>query len=368
MVFSNQELLAKISELIEKKFSELIEKKLDNLIVEKFAEQNSNFDTQKLKEEIHSEVRNEFAELSNEISRLREQNERLLKSNNDLFAQNEQYRNSIEDIQSCDSGKEHFEVENDDADSSASDESEEVFVEDEREFFDCLILSDSIYRHVGKPCPKTDNMGPLIDTFKIGNVRVLKTIIPGACCDRLWAEAARLNNIYTFGLVILSVGTNYVPSTHAHFRQTYQQKPFEFPANIPPEKRRDFLMKSARNVIRWRQCITPVSQVISDITTLIRRLGTLFFCDVSFSIILPQKNLSCIRAIGHINSTIIDFCQNNGYGYILHPQFKMINGKLDLSLFATDGVHLRSRGIDVIFTNLRDHIEEDLAYENSYFA
>ena len=137
--------------------------------------------------------------------------------------------------------------------------------------------------------PKKRGLAPLKDTFTIENVRFMKFVVPGARCDRLWVEAANLNKDYSFGQVILSVGTNYIPSTHGEFRQTYQRKPFKSLAKIPPAKRRDYIINSARDDTRWRETsnITPVTDVIADITSLIRRVGYLFSCDVSFSCILP---------------------------------------------------------------------------------
>ena len=373
MVLSNQDLWTKISGLVEEKFKLVAEQQLDELVNQKIAEKCDTIDARKLKEEIHTEVKNELAELSNEITRLREQNERLLQSNNTLLAQNEHFRKSIDDIQSCDSGKQHIVDDPEDFDGADDvslprvDEDDVVFEEDNREYVDCLILSDSIYRHVGKVIPQKRTLAPLKDSFTIGNVRIMKFVVPGARCDRLWAEAANLNKDYSFGQLILSVGTNYVPSTHAQFRQNYQrpfnQRPFNL-AKIPPAKRRDFLIKNARDDIRWNETssITPVTDVIADITSLIRRIGYLFDCDVSFSAILPQKDLSCIRGIADINSALLDFCKGNRYGFIQHPQFMISNSKVDFSLFAIDGVHLRTKGIDILFSNLKVFIENEFEF------
>ena len=370
MVLSNQDLWTKISALIEEKFKKVAEEKLDDLVKLKFDEKCNSFDSSKLKNEIQAEVRNELAELTNEIARLREQNERLLQSNNNLIAQNEQYRKSLDDIQSVDSGKQLNDDDAEDVDDEAAslpsidEEDDVIFEDDNREYFDYLILSDSIYRHVGKILPRKRDLAPLKDTFNIGNVRFLKFVVPGARCDRLWAEAANLSKEYSIGHVIVSVGTNYIPSTHARFRQTYhQRKPFNL-AKIQPAKRRDYIINSARDDIRWRETsdITPVADVIAEITSLIRRLGYLFCCDVSFSSILPQKDLSCIRGISDTNSALLDFCNRNGYGFIQHPQFMVSNNKVDFSLFAMDGVHLRTQGIDILFSNLKDFIENDFDF------
>lgn len=38
------------------------------------------------------------------------------------------------------------------------------------------------------------------------------------------------------------------------------------------------------------------------------------------------------------------------------------NNKVDFSLFAMDGVHLRTKGIDILFSNLKDFIENDFDF------
>ena len=75
--------------------------------------------------------------------------------------------------------------------------------------FDILIISDSIYRHVGGACPKTTGPSPAIHMqYEMDGKRVKKVIVPGGRCPRLLAEAASIAQQHLFNEVIVHVGTN----------------------------------------------------------------------------------------------------------------------------------------------------------------
>ena len=92
-----------------------------------------------------------FSDLYAEISGLKETNEKLIEINKALISQNKDLRLSL-------SGSSQSDVFAEDIDSvkrrnySVADEEDDVDVYEERddgkEFYDCLLLSDSIYRHI----------------------------------------------------------------------------------------------------------------------------------------------------------------------------------------------------------------------------
>ena len=80
--------------------------------------------------------------------------------------------------------------------------------------YDLLVLSDSIFRHVGGDCPKSNSQkGALITEVEIYHSRndkssFLRAVVTGARSTRLYAEALLLLNEYKFKEIIVHVGTN----------------------------------------------------------------------------------------------------------------------------------------------------------------
>ena len=135
-----------------------------------------------------------------EIKELKATNEKLLLINKSLIDQNKQLRNSkciVEEVVS--------EIIENMLDVVYVDEHCDAVAISEvsKTHYDCLLLSDSIYRHVGKSIPKTP--GParaLYQKLDIRGVTILKVIIPGARCDRLWSEAVLISATHTFSEII----------------------------------------------------------------------------------------------------------------------------------------------------------------------
>ena len=81
-----------------------------------------------------------------------------------------------------------------------------------------LVISISIYRHIGVACPKKKKdpklpswAKPSIHTiFTMEGKKVKKVVVPGARCPRLLSEVASISQEHSFNEVIVHVGTNYM--------------------------------------------------------------------------------------------------------------------------------------------------------------
>ena len=171
MGLTNKELLAKIENILEAKFDE------------------------------------KFSQLSSEIEALKQTNTNLININKVLIAQNQALRANL----TSDDTKVDIAVDtlNDAATAAttantATDPGNDARVNKIHK--DVVILSDSIYRHVGSECPKKKPLEVVYSEFQLGSLSILKVICPGARCDRLFAEASFLHQTHTFGHVIVNVG------------------------------------------------------------------------------------------------------------------------------------------------------------------
>ena len=286
---------------------------------------------EKIEAVFEEEIDSKFQDLFNVIRDLKSKNETLIQLNNVLIEHNRQLRSrsvvsneSVDDDDDDDgSGKEAF---NGTDEEVVSPPPTNVGT---KKHFDVLIISDSIYRHVGIECPKDRSAftpRPIISTFDIGQITFMKVVCPGARCDFLWAEAVLLNVNYNFDHVILHVGTNYVPNS----------------MNNNPRSPLD---------------------TSDEICQLLNAIGPLLQAKVSYSYILPRLDLSVIDGINAINTTIFEYCSANNIAYMpMCLSFKRVKGVLDRSLFANDGVHLSRKGVAAIFNCMCDHVHHELKY------
>ena len=276
-----------------------------------------------------------FDELYHEIRELKSTNTHLIQNNKSLIAQNKELRSAsvftsdaVDDVvddfaepffdntQSYGLSGAHDTVDVD----TAVDATPTAHARPKR-IIDVLILSDSIFRHVGTECPKEQDVKfhnttlPIVSNFSMGNLDIMKVIVPGAQCDRLLRIAAELHAKFSFEHVVVNVGTNYV-----------------------------------------RQLI-PCPDVATDISGLLKSMDILFECKVTWSCILPQRNLGLIRGINVINYLVADFCAANGYGFLQCTRFLQLNGNLDMSLFARDGIHVSRKGAEALFTSFSHHLK-----------
>ena len=252
-----------------------------------------------------------FQELYSEIRELKHMNDNLIQINNALIEQNKELRCSSMDEEIVDIA---------DVNVITTSPINAVPVETKKHF-NVLIISDSIYRHVGVECPKDNSVkSAIVSSFNIGQISVMKLVCPGARSDRLWAEAALLNIKFVYDHVVVHVGTNYVPN-----RFNYNP--------IPPLATSD------------------------EISHLLDEIGTLFQAKVSFSCILPRLDLPVVDSINFVNTRLYEHCSENGIGFIQCLAFKRIMGSLDGSLFAYDGVHLSRNGVSAMFNCFAEHVK-----------
>jgi hypothetical protein len=212
--------------------------------------------------------------------------------------------------------------------------------------FHALVLSDSIYRHVGGDCPKKKKgveqwpieQDILIPTSKSASpsnppIKLKKVVMPGAKCDRLFYEAVRLSREFEFQLVVIHVGTNYFKELHP-------------------------------------------SDAIKEICEFLTRAKEIFKCNVTFSPILPRFLPKVIleqydgtftssqlthrlnRTIRKMNEAIYLHCQQEKIDSMLCPEFFMDDDfpVPDKKLLALDGCHLSRGGVVAMETALFEHI------------
>ena len=214
--------------------------------------------------------------------------------------------------------------------------------------YDILIISDSIMRHVGEVCPKVDEPAsdrakvlkehrtttmlaeskPIHSEFWIHGLSVYKVVIPGARVNRLWAEAAVLSRTHDFGHVIAHVGINYIPSPRKNFVLLHREK------------------------------------VESEICEFLDGLAKSFTGKISFSAILPTRDVTFISGITGINRAVASFCESKGYGVMyVHAFTRNLGGLIGPSMFAKDGLHLNAVGIQIVEDAIREYVIEDFKYD-----
>ena len=259
-----------------------------------------------------------FKDLSAELQELRKTNNDLINVNKLLIDENKSLRTAaavaadFENPSSADDG--HVSESGSTRDSTATAATENVT---NKTHLDVLILSDSIFRHVGTVCPKERDVRglPVQSAFQSRGLDILKSVYPGARCERLLSAAAELHQSYSFGQVIVSVGTNYI-------------------------RRGGLLMPSV---------------VANDICDFLAAIADLLDCRVSFSCILPQCDLGLINYINVINTQVAEFCVANGLDILRCYRFTRVRGYIDTTLFANDGVHLSFSGVEALFYSFIEH-------------
>ena len=142
----------------------------------------------------------------------------------------------------------------------------------EKHYYDVLLLSDSIYRHVGVACPRDARSrvkNRAVEAyFSVGPTSIKKLCLPGAQADRLLAEASSLALTHEFGEIIVHVGANYLPTI----------------SRVPLTAR------------------LAASQEIQD---LLAALGDIFYAPITYSLMLPLASSRYTNAINMINDEIM---------------------------------------------------------------
>ena len=191
--------------------------------------------------------------------------------------------------------------------------------------YDLLILSDSIFRHIGCDGPKVPRGGPNLSieddiaarvAREVGleqdlsiplqadppiSILIKKRVIPGATVHNLFYAAKQLAEQCSFEHILLHVGTNY---------------------------------------LGWSDWDSKA--ISDDITSFLTFLKDTFACSISFSSILPRTDNQLLNRIAdEVNNLVTRFCHSN---YM--QGFMVIAFCWEPSRFlARDGVHLNRRGI-----------------------
>ena len=195
--------------------------------------------------------------------------------------------------------------------------------------FDVLVISDSIYRHVGAACPKKKRdpklpswAQPSIHTqFTMEGKTVKKVVVPGARCPRLFSEVASIAQEHSFSEVIVHVGTNYM-----------------YTGDQPDETADEIV-----NFLHALSNMMPSSKI-------------------PFSQVLPRilcegpEIRETLNAIRRTNELVYDACHYHRHGFIEHVDFRPYRGRIDRNLLARDGCHLSFNGVAAIERSIREHL------------
>ena len=316
-----------------------LEKCIDHKLDSKFKDFLANEFTTALEAKFTAKI----DALSHEIASLKEANDNLMSVNAAIMKENKELKeNMIINAQLQSPTDEPA------APSTSVPDTANAAAATPKKYVDVLILSDSIFRHVGSICPKKlvrmdirrrklfEGMEPPVeiirDNFEIGNTAIKKVVIPGARTDALLAEAASLHQEFDFGEIILHVGANYVPSC----------------------------MRPGKKFV-----IVHPNDVIEEIKSLLNELAELFpYSEITYSVTLPQMDTSFLEDINHINYRIALHCDATGYGVFCCEDFKRVDGKLDEALFAKDGIHLGQNGIAAMTKSLVNHVKFNVMYDD----
>ena len=210
----------------------------------------------------------------------------------------------------------------------AADVDEVVVVDDPtKKNIDLLILSDSIYRHVGVSVPKeaidrSADPAPIYREFDICSNRVhcLKIVIPGAKAPRLLAEAQKVAANYTFGEIILHCGANHIPHDE------------------PSADAADVIVTELYNLHLSVRDLFPHSVI-------------------TFSQLLPMTQVSRRhrQLICEVNMRMDSFCQRFKF-CILRPH---AFAHAPVKYICRDGVHLSFAGVEAITRVIEQHITDN---------
>ena len=266
-----------------------------------------------------------FEKLSADLIEVKSTNSHLIELNKALIVQNKQLRASVSSVDTDRSTNDTDAAVDVNVDADASVSTVNSPHASTKSFSDILILSDSIFRHVGSECPKENDRKaniPVISNFTVGTVTFVKAVCPGARCVDLLCAAAQLSTSHSFDQVIVNVGANYT--------------------------------RDSRN---GRGALSPDDTAL-EIQDFLVAIGDLFEAKVSFSCILPQP--SVINGINHVNTRVCAFCEEYGLGFTQCLRFKRRHYQLDFSLFAKDGVHLSRKGVECLFNSMIQYVTYEL--------
>ena len=194
-----------------------------------------------------------------------------------------------------------------------------------------LILSDSMFRHVGVACPRdrrkarlnNDFQPPIVAEFQLEkNAFVKKIVIPGARAENLVraGSSAAQHDPTVYDEVIFHAGTNY------------------FSTQMPT------------HVVLGR-----IKQALLDLTLIYPE------SEITFSAIVPRcggdRESWENYEIAYLNDEIERYCHAKGFGFFSATAFRDYENRKIGHLYAKDGTHLGRLGIENMQLALRNYIK-----------
>ena len=194
-----------------------------------------------------------------------------------------------------------------------------------------LIVSDSMFRHVGVACPKDRRKArlnnsfqpPIIKEFELEkNTYCKKIVIPGARAENLIraASSSAQNDSTVYDEVIFHAGTNY------------------FNTGIPTHL----------VLARLKQALVDLTRIYPD-------------SEITYSAIVPRcggdREAWENQEIAYINDEMERFCHGKGFGFFSAAAFRDYENRNIQHLYAKDGTHLGRLGIENMQLALRNYVK-----------
>ena len=175
---------------------------------------------------------------------------------------------------------------------------------DTREKCDLLLIGDSIVKYVD--LDKYDQLG----------MSYMNVCIPGARSQAIRSRIVELNLKYSFGHVIVHVGSNYLPRTSSFY--------------------------AARKVT---ELLIGVKEIMPDTI-------------VDFSPILPKIGPEMLVTIHSVNRWIIEEVRDHGIGYVVTTIGTRFGTSYDAdkSFICWDGTHLSYAGVEAYEYGILEHL------------
>ena len=188
-------------------------------------------------------------------------------------------------------------VPDNDNESNDIEDNDESVQQNEKETLDFVCLGDSIVKWLN-----IDQINP--------NSKNLKVCKPGAKIGDIRNELIELNERYDISNLYLHIGCNEIPSKR--------------PLDVAIE----------------------LANLLSEVSSFMPSTK------VYLSAILPKTANNYLRGINMINYLICNMCNTLGYVLVQHPSFSS-NGCINWDLYAHDGIHLNTRGVSQLASDIR---------------
>jgi len=169
----------------------------------------------------------------------------------------------------------------------------------------CLLISDSMMRHVDV----------MEDTMKV--------FLPGAQCEEIYWRFMELNEDYVFSEIIVSVGTNMIKDSSWYMEEV---------------------------AIEIQNLLTAMNNLTPEFTR------------VTYAQVLPirggeRDKYGYIERINYLNSELDDFTRQANMGFINYQEHGTIfSDKYIFNIICQDGTHLNRHGIKLVSWYIKRHL------------